>query len=135
MEGVCVRIARWIAVLTSVAMLMGFNAGGHAYATPTVDPSDAASVRAAYRRLQSLTNLPHAWSGNVEGCDPGSTAPGYDAGSGEAINIVRAMAGLRPVTFDAELGNKARKAALVMLANQTLTHFPDPSFLKAYWKA
>lgn len=136
MKGVCVRIARWIAALTAVVMVAGFNAGGPAHAnprqaTPTVDPSNAESVRAAYRRLQDLTHLPHAWSGNVDSCDPGSTAPGYDAASGEAINIVRAMAGLKPVTFDAELGNKARQASLVMLANKTLTHAPDPS-MKCY---
>ncbi|MDO4783596.1 MAG: CAP domain-containing protein [Propionibacteriaceae bacterium] len=118
------RVFRWVSGIISIGLVATLNLGVPAHAAPTVDPNNADSVRAAYRRLQELTNLPHDWSGNAEKCVAGTTAPGYDEATGEAINIVRAMAGLKPVKLSAKLNAKAREAALLMLANRTLTHTP-----------
>jgi hypothetical protein len=47
------------------------------------------------------------------------------------VNIFRRMAGAQPVTFDAEKGRKAQLAAMMMSANNDITHHP-PSTWK-YW--
>lgn len=125
------RVSRWIAGILSFGMVAALNLGVPAHANPSVDSDDAESVRAAYRRLQELTSLPHSWTGDAEKCDAGATAPGYDEATGEAINIVRGLAGLKPVKISPELNAKAREAAVLMLANQTLTHAPTPS-MKCY---
>jgi hypothetical protein len=65
------------------------------------------------------------WLGNLLGCLLGTnSSAGNDAGL-RAINYARWLAGLSPVTLDPTLNRKALGAALIMQANNVLTHAPS----------
>jgi hypothetical protein len=46
----------------------------------------------------------------------------------ESINFVRAMGGIAPVSFSRRLSAKDQRAALIMSANHSLSHFPPRSW-------
>lgn len=128
------RTFRLGAATVVAALTLAAGVSGSAYAVPAVDSNDVSAVRAAYQRLTQLEKVPHGWIGDVASCRAGTASPEHEQATLEAVNIVRGMAGLDPVTFSPELNKKAHEAALVMLANNTLTHYPDPS-MKCYTEA
>jgi len=97
-----------------------------------LDTSDPAAVAAAYtsQYVPSTTDS-IGWTGSTTGCKAGSTSSQSPAVTLSAINYVRSLAGLSPVSFDPALSAKAQQAALMMSANSSLSHDP-PSTWKCY---
>lgn len=104
------------------------------------DPSDPSS-RMAYDRTSRqgvidafydtwLHNLkvPLGWTGSVRGCEAGQVSDAARAATLGQINYFRVVAGLRRVTFDPNLGPVAQRTALMMDANNQLSHDPPD-----YW--
>ena len=65
----------------------------------------------------------NGWTGNTAGCVAGTTSPAYANATLDMVNYFRAMTGLPAVvTHEAIKDGKAQKAALLMSANNRLSH-------------
>ena len=74
-------------------------------------------------------NVPMGWSGTYSTCTPGTNAPDYLQAVQRRVNYFRAMAGIpATITFSNEYSRKAQHAALIMGANNALSHFPPPTW-------
>lgn len=84
------------------------------------------AVNYAYKtRYAAKLNQPISWlNGSVRSCLPGLLGGSSNAGTLAALNFVRSMAGLGPVTFSPSLNAQAQRAALIMDANDALNHSP-----------
>ncbi len=72
------------------------------------------------------------WTGNIATCNAGDTSSDYKAATLRRINWFRAMAGVpAAIQFDATFNAKAQQAAMLMSANNQLSHFP-PSTWRCY---
>lgn len=69
-----------------------------------------------------------SWTGNVETGDAGALDPAFLNSILDRVNSYRVLAGLPGVSVSAELNADAQQAALMMAANQKISHFPDPSW-------
>jgi uncharacterized protein YkwD len=97
-----------------------------------IDTSDREVVLAAWRRLvQPGLGVKTDWTGDLGGCRPGSPSPEATKTILDNLNFVRGLAGLSRVTFSETLSARAQNAALIMSANQTLTH-DVPRTFKCY---
>lgn len=92
---------------------------------PSVDPADRASVVSFYRNVYESPTGSANWTGNVGTCTAGTIDSGYlDAGL-LRVEYFRAMAGLPTgLAHDASLDAKCQEAALMMTANNALSHSP-----------
>jgi uncharacterized protein YkwD len=94
-----------------------------------IDRASRESVRAAYlNRLRPAHLTPVRWSGSVSRCAAGAPSGATQAATRDAVNYYRAMAQLAPVSFDTALSGPAQKAALMMDANDALSHDPPSSW-------
>ena len=94
-----------------------------------IDTSDLDAVLTAWRTLvQPGLGVETDWTGDIGGCRPGDPSPAASKTILDNINFVRGLAGLSPVTFSKTLSAKAQKAALIMSANRTLTHYVPRTF-------
>ena len=95
----------------------------------TIDTTSAAAVAAAYDSgyAPALTDSV-GWTGSVSSCTAGTTSSASVTDSLNAINYVRSLAGLDPVSFTSTLSSAAQKAALMMSAKGTLSHSPTPDW-------
>ncbi|MDR2381134.1 MAG: FG-GAP-like repeat-containing protein [Bifidobacteriaceae bacterium] len=84
-----------------------------------------ATAIAAYKTIKAASQVPSGWTGSVSGCKVGSTSAASRTATFTAINTYRAMAGLSPVKEDTALSNRAQYAALIVQANQLVTHYPS----------
>jgi uncharacterized protein YkwD len=97
--------------------------------TGAINTKKRAAVNRAYRsRYAPNLSTSIGWTGKVRGCKAGHTSLRAKRATLESINFVRAMGGLAPVTFSKTLSAKAQKAALIMAANNSLSHFPPRSW-------
>jgi hypothetical protein len=72
--------------------------------------------------------VPAGWTGSVDGCVAGAPSQQAQAATLSAINYFRRMEGLTEVTFDPALSAKAQYAALIMAAQNDLSHNPPSSW-------
>lgn len=69
------------------------------------------------------------WTGSIGSCNPGTTTAAFKAGVLRRINYFRAMAGVPDdITFTADYNALAQRTALMMAANQQLSHEPPASW-------
>jgi uncharacterized protein YkwD len=69
------------------------------------------------------------WTGSVAGCDAGGTSAAYADATMDMVNYFRAMTGLPAgVTHESVKDGKSQAAALMMTANNTLSHTPPTSW-------
>ena len=69
------------------------------------------------------------WTGNLATCTPGTTDAAFRDLVALRINYYRAMAGMPAnIMFDATFNNKDQAAALIMSANNSLSHFPPTTW-------
>lgn len=69
------------------------------------------------------------FTGDVDACEAGTISKNFKEALLRRINFFRAMAGLRAgVSLDEGLNAKCQEAALMMLAERSLSHFPDTSW-------
>jgi S1-C subfamily serine protease len=91
------------------------------------------SSEEAVRNLAAheLSKLPpdSQWSGGVASCDPGDINSEYRQAILNRVKWFRLMAGVdEEISLNAEFDLLAQAAALVMMANNQLSHEPDPTW-------
>lgn len=98
-----------------------------------VDTENREAVRLFYKSVYaSSEGIASQWTGNIATCDAGDTSSDYKAATLRRINWFRAMAGVpASIQFDATFNAKAQQAAMLMSANNQLSHFP-PSTWRCY---
>jgi hypothetical protein len=69
-----------------------------------------------------------AWSGSVNGCNAGDVAPPGRPNALKLVNLYRWMAGLPEVTGNGSMDSEAQACALMMDANNMLSHTPPSSW-------
>lgn len=96
----------------------------------TVNTDQREVVRQFYNVAYSASNqVDPEWSGDVSACDPGTISDAYQQASIRRINWFRAMSGVpAEVSLDESTSIKAQQAALMMTANQNLTHYPPENW-------
>jgi uncharacterized protein YkwD len=99
-------------------------------ASPFVDTTRRNSVVGRYRSAYlPTTGVLSGWTGNLAGCNEGTTDAAFkDAMIGRA-NFYRAMVGLPFVGVDLVTSASTQKAALMFSANNDIDHFPPTSWL------
>lgn len=97
---------------------------------PGGSPEEANEVCKRYREAFSDKGEGE-WSGNVEACEPGDISQDARERALAQINFIRWLTGLKSVTTDPALDKQAQACALMMHANQSLSHDP-PSSWKCY---
>lgn len=108
-------------------------APGRPPALPAVAPIDTSS-RAAVTDLYNTVYLPAlavapGWTGSVAGCMAGTVSEAYANATLDAVNVFRALAQLpAAITRNLVKDAKSQQAALMMTANNSLDHFPPPSW-------
>jgi uncharacterized protein YkwD len=97
----------------------------------SIDAGNREQVRLFYNSVfASSAGIASGWSGNVAGCSAGDTSADFKAAVLRRINWFRALAGVpAAVQFDASFSQQAQQAALMMAANQQLSHSPPSSWL------
>lgn len=105
-------------------------------ASPTVTPVSsitpqppAAQDRATALNLYRILYLPHrttahGWTGDHAACQPGALSAGFTDSLLKLVNYYRTVAGLPAVVFNPTLSARAQAAALMMSANENLSHNP-----------
>ena len=68
------------------------------------------------------------FTGNVAGCDAGTTSQAFRSAVMGRVNWYRAMAGLNPVSENQTYSDSAQQAALMMDAENDLSHTPGPDW-------
>ena len=92
-----------------------------------IDTSSRATVTAAYRSGYLANQFTRqAWTGSVSTCKKGSISSAWRAATLGVVNYYRGLAGLPDVAFASDLNEPSQAAALIMDANNTLTHSPQP---------
>jgi hypothetical protein len=87
-----------------------------------------AVIDAFYDSWLHNQKVPIGWTGSVSGCKAGQISDAASAATLGQINYFRVVAGLRPVRFDSDLATVAQRTALMMDANNQLSHDPPD-----YW--
>ncbi|SDS33547.1 Cysteine-rich secretory protein family protein [Nocardioides scoriae] len=91
--------------------------------------SDQAAVNDAYwKSWAPAQTLRTGWGGDLSGCRAGAPSAESRTATLGAINFVRSLGGLAPVSFDPKLDATAQSAALIMSANKALSHAPPSSW-------
>jgi uncharacterized protein YkwD len=96
----------------------------------SVDTQDRAAVVAFFEQAYSASEgVPVGWDGDVASCNPGTSSRAFKEAMLRRINYFRAMAGVpADIVFDPELNEKCQRLALMMVAENRSSHFPDPSW-------
>ncbi|MFL6108907.1 MAG: CAP domain-containing protein [Marmoricola sp.] len=95
-----------------------------------VNTASKTAVNSAYwSKYAPKYNVLVDWlGGSILGCLPGLTASTTNNATLSALNYVRSLAGLAPVTFSSTLNANAQRAALIMAANNALSHAPGSNW-------
>lgn len=96
----------------------------------SIDLSERETVRLFYKTVYKASDgVSSGWTGSVSTCTSGDTTTSYKDAVLRRINWFRAMAGVPAhVQLDATFNRKAQQAALVMAANNNLSHYPPSSW-------
>ena len=126
------------AVVTGLVLMTTSSAGASgstAYRTTArwsgaVNSDSKAAVNSAYwSKYAPKYNVLIDWlGGSLLGCLPGLTSSLTNGATLSALNYVRSLAGLAPVKFSSTLNASAQRAALMMAANNSLSHDPPSSW-------
>jgi uncharacterized protein YkwD len=103
------------------ALLLGSGAGAEA----SIHTNNRKSVAKAYAKLLRAEATRVSWSGSTASCRAGSDGAASRRATLTAVNFFRQLGGLRPVKFTGRLNARAQKAALLMDANNRLSHTPS----------
>jgi len=105
------------------------SAGGGSGGFP---PNDRSAAAVCARWNADRADLSEGtWSGSVAACDPGDISAEGRANALKLYNLYRWLADLPPVTTDPERDRLAQACALLMEANDALSH--DPPMSWACW--
>ena len=122
------RFAAFAVVL--VASLLASPASqAEAQSNGPIDTSDRQEVASSYQSaVLAGTTMQVGWTGSIATCTPGPAAAAYDNATLNAINWYRHMAGVDSVRRSANASAQAELTALMMHANNGLSHFPTPNW-------
>lgn len=81
-----------------------------------------------YNQYVPPLSVPMGWTGNVSTCSAGTTSQAYIDATFQMINYYRGMAGLVDATNATSYNAGAQEAALIMSANNALSHSPPSSW-------
>lgn len=100
--------------------------GGYA-----INPTSREAARLFYQAVYtSSDNIADGWTGDLSSCNAGTISTDFQNATLRRINWFRAMAGLpASVTLDSVFNQKAQQAALMMSANNSLSHSPPSTWL------
>src|SRR6478609_951479 len=88
-----------------------------------INTTDQAAVRSAWNTMvESREGASANWTGRRDSCRAGRPSVASTQTILGGINFARGLAGLTPVYFSRSLSAKAQQAALIMSANDTLSH-------------
>ena len=113
-------------ILCRIALASLFGLSLQAATPVSVDSQDRAAVVQLYQTVYKASqDVAMGWNGNVTDCLPGDTAQAYKDATVLRVNYFRAMAGLPgDVTLNEDLNRKSQEAALIMSAENELSHTP-----------
>lgn len=96
----------------------------------SIPPLDRASViRLYHTRFRPAEFVTSGWSGNVAGCSAGTISDPFKQAVLDRVNAYRAFAGLPEVRLFADIRpTDAQNAALIMSANDNLSHSPPTNW-------
>jgi len=116
--------------VTDAARLAGGSGGPLPDGLPPVDRTNRQAVVDFYTSVYlPAFAVANDWTGSVAGCNAGSTSAAYADATMDMVNYFRAMTGLpAAVTHEAVKDGKAQLAALMMTANNSLSHAPPPEW-------
>jgi uncharacterized protein YkwD len=105
-------------------------AGAIATGPFSVTMSNRESVRQLFYSAHEAGNgIDPAWTGSIASCDPGTVSQGFRDATLARINYFRAMAGVpSTISFTAANNTKAQAAALIMSAQNDLSHEPPANW-------
>jgi hypothetical protein len=107
----------------------GATLTGEPAARLLVDRADRRSVIDTFYDIWWRNQLvPVGWTGSVRGCHPGQVSTTAQSATRVQINYFRTLAGLREVGLDTELQGGAQRTALMMDANNQLSHDPPDTW-------
>jgi uncharacterized repeat protein (TIGR01451 family) len=97
---------------------------------PPLDTMDIGAVIAAYNTYYNVPMPALGFTGSTASCNPGSISLAFQEWTISRINFLRAMAGVpAATTLNSSLDAQQQAAALIMAANNTLTHAPASNML------
>lgn len=120
-------IAMCILGVASLAVSSPANAAGSASTISSPDVHDASEVAALWRDIIAASPA-MGFTGDVANCIPGATSDEFRAAELRSVNAMRALVGVNAVTEDTAWSAMAQEAALIMAANNDLSHAPDPGW-------
>lgn len=96
----------------------------------TVDPASREESRQFYRTFYGLSEgVPSGWTGSIATGNAGTTTDAFKDAVRQRVNFYRAYAGVpAAVTMNATFSAKAQEAALMMSANNAISHSPPTSW-------
>ncbi len=97
----------------------------------TINPASRETARLFYKAVYSSSDhIADGWTGNITSCSAGTVSTAFQNATLRRINWFRAMAGVpASVTLDPVFNQKAQQAALMMSANNSLSHSPPSTWL------
>ena len=91
-----------------------------------IDTSNKEQAFAAWKTINDRPRTKMKWTGSTSNCDPGTTTQGFKEDVLARVKWFRAMAGVDAnITLNLESSRLAQEAALVMKANNDLSHEPN----------
>lgn len=97
---------------------------------PPIDTFDINAVVAAYNTYYNIAMPAVGFTGSAASCNPGAISLAFQEWTISRINYLRAMAGVPGNTaLNSALDGQQQAAALIMAANNTLTHSPPSNLL------
>ena len=114
-----------ISLTSAVVAVVGRPAEANA---ATIGGTRASAYAAYQNTLKPALAVPMGWTGNTAGCVAGSPSVAAQDATLTAVKFFRDMAGLAPVSFNADYSAKAQQAALMMYAENAINHNPPSTF-------
>ncbi len=95
-----------------------------------INPASREAARLFYHTVFASSNqVASGWTGNIANCYAGQTSHDYQAATLRRINWFRAMAGVPAhISLDSQYNQKAQQTALMMSAQNALSHYPDSNW-------
>ncbi|MGY1592938.1 fibronectin type III domain-containing protein [Geodermatophilus sp. SYSU D00708] len=133
-------MTRFLRIRSLVALLAGLLMGtamavvpaSEARAGTLPDAIDGFSRSAVVKAWKDVAvpalAVPTRWNGSVQRCQPGAPSAAAQQATLTMVNLFRDLADLPRVRFDAALSAQAQQAALIMAANNGLSHQPPRSW-------
>lgn len=94
-------------------------------AARSVDPTDRDAVARLWGSVRSLVGRQATSTADPASCAAGSTADSSARETVLVVNAARSLAGVAPVSLDVGLNARAQQAALMMAAENRLSHQPQ----------